>query len=132
VLPPAWCDSCAVMKSCFCANSWFISLYRYHLAGVTVGDPVLRTGKPLSVELGPGCMGSIFDGNCTLCLYGNIIIIIQITMILYNAPGVHSFSCFGVLVDKWYKMSEHIFYVCDDRPRPSYISLRPRLRFFCP
>ena len=22
--------------------------------GVTVGDPVLRTGKPLSVELGPG------------------------------------------------------------------------------
>ncbi|GLD54747.1 V-type proton ATPase catalytic subunit A [Lates japonicus] len=27
-----------------------------------VGDPVLRTGKPLSVELGPGIMGSIFDG----------------------------------------------------------------------
>jgi vacuolar-type H+-ATPase catalytic subunit A/Vma1 len=32
------------------------------LAGVTVGDPVLRTGKPLSVELGPGIMSSIFDG----------------------------------------------------------------------
>ncbi|KAK2573626.1 V-type proton ATPase catalytic subunit A [Acropora cervicornis] len=31
-------------------------------AGVTVGDPVLRTGKPLSVELGPGILGSIFDG----------------------------------------------------------------------
>ncbi|KRF81298.1 uncharacterized protein Dvir_GJ16804, isoform B [Drosophila virilis] len=31
-------------------------------SGVTVGDPVLRTGKPLSVELGPGIMGSIFDG----------------------------------------------------------------------
>ena len=31
-------------------------------AGVTVGDPVLRTGKPLSVELGPGIMGNIFDG----------------------------------------------------------------------
>ena len=30
--------------------------------GVTVGDPVLRTGKPLSVELGPGIMGNIFDG----------------------------------------------------------------------
>lgn len=29
---------------------------------MTVGDPVLRTGKPLSVELGPGIMGSIFDG----------------------------------------------------------------------
>ncbi|XP_032833116.1 V-type proton ATPase catalytic subunit A [Petromyzon marinus] len=31
-------------------------------SGVTVGDPVLRTGKPLSVELGPGVMNSIFDG----------------------------------------------------------------------
>ena len=27
-----------------------------------MGDPVLRTGKPLSVELGPGIMNSIFDG----------------------------------------------------------------------
>lgn len=31
-------------------------------AGVTVGDPVLRTGKPLSVELGPGLLSSIYDG----------------------------------------------------------------------
>ncbi|KAI0987137.1 hypothetical protein GJ496_001713 [Pomphorhynchus laevis] len=31
-------------------------------SGVAVGDPVVRTGKPLSVELGPGIMGSIFDG----------------------------------------------------------------------
>jgi len=31
-------------------------------SGLTVGDPVLRTGKPLSVELGPGIMTSIFDG----------------------------------------------------------------------
>jgi len=31
-------------------------------SGLTVGDPVLRTGKPLSVELGPGIMGNIFDG----------------------------------------------------------------------
>ena len=31
-------------------------------SGLTVGDPILRTGKPLSVELGPGIMGSIFDG----------------------------------------------------------------------
>lgn len=30
--------------------------------GLTVGDPVLRTGKPLSVELGPGIMTNIFDG----------------------------------------------------------------------
>lgn len=26
----------------------------WYTAGVTIGDPVLRTGKPLSVELGPG------------------------------------------------------------------------------
>ncbi|EME81676.1 uncharacterized protein MYCFIDRAFT_57218 [Pseudocercospora fijiensis CIRAD86] len=31
-------------------------------AGVTVGDPVKRTGKPLSVELGPGMMETIYDG----------------------------------------------------------------------
>ncbi|KAM6289166.1 V-type proton ATPase catalytic subunit A-like [Aegotheles albertisi] len=31
-------------------------------SGVRVGDPVLRTGRPLSVELGPGILGSIFDG----------------------------------------------------------------------
>ncbi|PAV70313.1 hypothetical protein WR25_03047 isoform M [Diploscapter pachys] len=31
-------------------------------SGVTVGDPVLRTGEPLSVELGPGIMNAIFDG----------------------------------------------------------------------
>ncbi|KAG0671058.1 H(+)-transporting V1 sector ATPase subunit A [Maudiozyma exigua] len=31
-------------------------------AGATVGDPVLRTGKPLSVELGPGLMETIYDG----------------------------------------------------------------------
>ena len=31
-------------------------------AGLTVGDIVLRTRKPLSVELGPGLMTSIFDG----------------------------------------------------------------------
>jgi V-type H+-transporting ATPase subunit A len=31
-------------------------------SGLTVGDPVLRTGKPLSVELSPGIMENIFDG----------------------------------------------------------------------
>eukprot|EP00171_Calliarthron_tuberculosum_P013328 IDg13328t1 len=31
-------------------------------AGLTVGDPVERTGAPLSVELGPGLLGNIFDG----------------------------------------------------------------------
>ncbi|KAK1482677.1 V-type ATPase [Colletotrichum cuscutae] len=32
------------------------------VAGVTVGDPVYRTGKPLSVELGPGLLNGIYDG----------------------------------------------------------------------
>ena len=31
-------------------------------SGLTVGDTVHRTGKPLSVELGPGLMEQIFDG----------------------------------------------------------------------
>ncbi|KAK3997497.1 V-type proton ATPase catalytic subunit A [Cladorrhinum sp. PSN332] len=31
-------------------------------AGVMVGDPVQRTGKPLSVELGPGLLNNIYDG----------------------------------------------------------------------
>jgi V-type H+-transporting ATPase subunit A len=30
--------------------------------GLTMGDPVYRTGKPLSLELGPGIMSQIFDG----------------------------------------------------------------------
>jgi len=30
--------------------------------GLTVGDPVYPTGKPLSLELGPGIMSEIFDG----------------------------------------------------------------------
>jgi vacuolar-type H+-ATPase catalytic subunit A/Vma1 len=32
------------------------------IAGLTVGDPVLRRRQPLSVELGPGIMDTIFDG----------------------------------------------------------------------
>ena len=31
-------------------------------SGLTVGDPVESTGAPLSVELGPGLIESIFDG----------------------------------------------------------------------
>jgi V-type H+-transporting ATPase subunit A len=31
-------------------------------AGIQVGDPVERTGKPLSVELGPGLLQGIYDG----------------------------------------------------------------------
>jgi V-type H+-transporting ATPase subunit A len=31
-------------------------------SGLTVGDPVICTGQPLSVQLGPGVMGRIYDG----------------------------------------------------------------------
>jgi V-type H+-transporting ATPase subunit A len=31
-------------------------------SGLTVGDPILRTRAPLSLELGPGIMNQIFDG----------------------------------------------------------------------
>lgn len=31
-------------------------------AGIGVGDPVVTTGRPLSVELGPGLLKSIYDG----------------------------------------------------------------------
>jgi V-type H+-transporting ATPase subunit A len=31
-------------------------------SGLTVGDPVLRTKEPLSVELGPGILTQIVDG----------------------------------------------------------------------
>jgi vacuolar-type H+-ATPase catalytic subunit A/Vma1 len=40
-----------------------------------VGDPVLRTGKPLSIELGPGIMSSIFDGKKDFLFNTNGIII---------------------------------------------------------
>ena len=29
-------------------------LILFYIAGLTYGDPILRTGNPLSVELGPG------------------------------------------------------------------------------
>ncbi|MHC1626707.1 MAG: V-type ATP synthase subunit A, partial [Methanoculleaceae archaeon] len=30
--------------------------------GLEIGEPVISTGRPLSVELGPGLLGSIYDG----------------------------------------------------------------------
>jgi V-type H+-transporting ATPase subunit A len=43
------------------ADTATIQVYE-ETGGLTVGDPVYRTGKPLSLELGPGIMGEIFDG----------------------------------------------------------------------
>jgi hypothetical protein len=45
---------------------------RPYTAGLTVGDIVMRTDAPLSVELGPGIMENIFDGiqvrSCCACV----------------------------------------------------------------
>ena len=35
-------------------SSFYCVVNKCYIAGLTVGDPVLRTGNPLSVELGPG------------------------------------------------------------------------------
>eukprot|EP01123_Difflugia_compressa_P008460 TRINITY_DN2523_c0_g1_i1.p1 TRINITY_DN2523_c0_g1~~TRINITY_DN2523_c0_g1_i1.p1 ORF type:complete len:638 (+),score=134.38 TRINITY_DN2523_c0_g1_i1:120-2033(+) len=43
------------------ADTATIQVYE-ETSGLTVGDPVLRTGSALSVELGPGIMDNIFDG----------------------------------------------------------------------
>ncbi|ORY19185.1 vacuolar ATP synthase-like protein catalytic subunit A [Clohesyomyces aquaticus] len=43
------------------ADKAYIQVYE-ETAGVTVGDPVIRSGKPLSVELGPGLLETIYDG----------------------------------------------------------------------
>ncbi|XP_058785417.1 V-type proton ATPase catalytic subunit A-like [Vicia villosa] len=45
------------------SNCWLYAISVYEeTAGLMVNDPVLRTHKPLSVELGPGILGNIFDG----------------------------------------------------------------------
>jgi V-type H+-transporting ATPase subunit A len=54
-------------------------------SGVTVGDPVLRTGKPLSVELGPGILGGIFDG-----IQRPLNAIAEITQSIYIPRGVNT------------------------------------------
>lgn len=56
-------------------------------SGVTVGDPVLRTGKPLSVELGPGICGNIFDG-----IQRPLKVISDLTGSIYIPKGVDTAS----------------------------------------
>ncbi|XP_064541187.1 V-type proton ATPase catalytic subunit A-like [Drosophila montana] len=58
-------------------------------SGVSVGDPVFQTGKPLSVELGPGIMGAIFDG-----IQRPLRLISEMTGSIYVPKGVdvHSLS----------------------------------------
>src|ERR1700710_988508 len=45
-----------------CEIEYSPSYPNHFAAGVTVGDPVTRSGQPLSVELGPGLMETIYDG----------------------------------------------------------------------
>ncbi len=42
-------------------NTAFVQVYE-DTAGLTVGEPVISTGLPLAVELGPGMLNGIFDG----------------------------------------------------------------------
>ncbi len=39
----------------------FIQIYE-DTASLTVGEPVVRTGEPLTISLGPGLLGSVYDG----------------------------------------------------------------------
>jgi len=58
----------------------FVSIQVYEeTEGMKPGEPVTRTGLPLSVELGPGLIGSIYDGvqrplDTLRALYGDFII----------------------------------------------------------
>lgn len=68
-------------------------------SGVTVGDPVLRTGKPLSVELGPGMYKLYYSfATCDLTfrmlgLMGNIVDGIQRPLrVCYVAQMAHIHS----------------------------------------
>lgn len=47
-------------------------------SGVTVGDPVLRTGKPLSVELGPGTSNHLLFMN----IYPLILQVLWVTSLM--------------------------------------------------
>ena len=52
-------------------------------SGLTVGDPVVCTGQPLSVQLGPGLMGRIYDG-----IQRPLEKIAQITQSIYIPRGI--------------------------------------------
>lgn len=43
------------------ANKASIQVYE-ETTGIGPGDPVITTGEPLSIELGPGLIESMFDG----------------------------------------------------------------------
>ena len=50
-------------------NETIVQVYE-NTTGLKPGEPVVSTGKPLTVKLRPGIMGNIFDGierPCTDC-----------------------------------------------------------------
>lgn len=53
-------------------------------SGLMVGDPVLKTGKPLSVELGPGLCDNIFDG-----IQRPLDVIKELTQSIYLPKGIN-------------------------------------------
>ena len=74
-------------------------------SGLTVGDPVIRSRQPLSVELGPGVMGNIFDGiqrplrkiaevagDCFIPRGINVPSLDRTATWEFNAPTVNSFK----------------------------------------
>ncbi|CAF2331794.1 unnamed protein product [Rotaria sp. Silwood2] len=77
-------------------------------SGVTVGDPVLRTGKPLSVELGPGIMSSIFDG-----IQRPLEVIYDYTKSIYiprgiNVPALNRSTSWNFSPDNRLRVGSHI------------------------
>ena len=56
-------------------------------SGLTVGDPVACTGQPLSLQLGPGIMGRIYDG-----IQRPLEKIAQITQNIYIPRGVSAMA----------------------------------------
>lgn len=55
-------------------------------SGLTVGDPILRTGNPLSVELGPGKLHQYLT-NTTLAIFFFASYLIIIKLKLYRNIG---------------------------------------------
>jgi len=77
-------------------------------SGVTVGDPVLRTGKPLSVELGPGILGNIFDG-----IQRPLKDINELTNSIYipkgiNIPALDRKAKWDFIPEKTFRVGSHI------------------------
>lgn len=64
----------------------YIQVYE-STSGLRPGDPVYRTGAPLSVELGPGLLGQIFDG-----IQRPLPIIAKVTNSIFVVRGVKEYA----------------------------------------